>query len=134
MTTQRDRLPAGKLSSPLDGPRRRARLGVAGLLAQAAADDPGGHFDPHRAVDGHDAGQPPGRDAGVLEACSGPAIGADRHSFRCVTERGAIKTVHQRAISPGWVADSDAGMPVPEESRAHEWVTTRNKSIEAGTS
>jgi len=128
------RLSARKLSPPLDGTGRRSCLGVAGLLAQAAADDPGGHFDRHRAVDGHDAGQPPGRDVGVFEACSGPAVGADRHSFRGVTERGAIETVHQRAISPGKdMAGSDAGMPVPEEFRACKTATTRSKDIEVGT-
>jgi hypothetical protein len=70
---------------------------------------------------------------GVLGACSRPAIGADRHSFRGVTERGAIETVHQRAISPDWVAGSGARMPAPEKFRARKRVTTRRKSIEVGT-
>ena len=77
------------------------RRGVAGCLADAAADGAGGGLDGDDAVDHHGAGEPAGGDVRVVVADGGAAVGADGDGIDVVAERCAVKAVHGGASSAG---------------------------------
>lgn len=71
--------------------------GVAGGLAHRAAEHACWGLDCDQPVDDFGAGQPVGREEGVVGTDPGTAVGADAYCRDPLAERGAVETVHRVA-------------------------------------
>jgi hypothetical protein len=86
---------------PCSAGRRVAGRGIAGCLADTAADGARGRFDGDDAVDQHGPGQPASGDVRVVSADGGTAVGAYGDGIDVIAERCAVEAVHDTGSSAG---------------------------------